>query len=214
MSDQSDEPKPARSRSSAPTFIPAPVRARHDGWTPERQRAFIEALADCGSVTEAARRVGMSVESAYRLRRHPLGMNFARAWEATLVVGVERLKDIAFERATTGTATPVFYRGEQVGERRTYNDRLLMFLLRHNDPVRYSPLAFLPGFVPIDRSGEATHDLGLALDRLAQPTDHDEPVLFRDEPSAKPTKSRERLRKLLGSSLGDNSSSRARPPRA
>lgn len=32
---------------------------------------------------------------------------------------------------------PVFYRGEQVGERRRYDERLAMFLLRYRDPPRY-----------------------------------------------------------------------------
>ena len=43
----------------SPQFTPVPVRPRHDGWTPERQVAFIEALAQCGCVDEACDRVGM-----------------------------------------------------------------------------------------------------------------------------------------------------------
>ena len=37
---------------AVPTFTPVPLRARHDGWTPETQTAFIEALAESGCVTE------------------------------------------------------------------------------------------------------------------------------------------------------------------
>jgi hypothetical protein len=43
-------------------------RIRHDGWTPKRQLDFLAALARSRSVTKAARAVGMSRESAYRLR--------------------------------------------------------------------------------------------------------------------------------------------------
>src|SRR5688572_1296898 len=58
-------------------FTPVPRdQHRHDGWGPDEQRAFIEALADCGSVTEACRYVGRSPSSAYRLRRHPEGAEF------------------------------------------------------------------------------------------------------------------------------------------
>lgn len=32
---------------------------------------------------------------------------------------------------------PIFHKGEQVGEKRWYNDRLLMFILRHHMPSRY-----------------------------------------------------------------------------
>ena len=50
-------------------FTPVPTRQRDDGWSPARQRAFLEALASCGSVSAAARVVGLSRESAYALRR-------------------------------------------------------------------------------------------------------------------------------------------------
>lgn len=50
-------------------FEPVPRKPRHDGWTPERQRAFIGALADTGSVKRAAAHVNMSAVGAYWLRR-------------------------------------------------------------------------------------------------------------------------------------------------
>ena len=40
-----------------PAFEPVPRKFRHDGWTPERQKAFIEALADGGSVGRAVAQV-------------------------------------------------------------------------------------------------------------------------------------------------------------
>ena len=57
---------------------------RHDGWTPQRQLDFLEILSGTGSVTRSARAVGMSRESAYRLRlREPDGL-FAAAWERAM----------------------------------------------------------------------------------------------------------------------------------
>lgn len=54
----SPRPSPASGRGGSgapiPDFTPVPRRYRHDGWTPERQKAFIEALADTGCVTRAA----------------------------------------------------------------------------------------------------------------------------------------------------------------
>ena len=79
-----------------PAFAPVPRQCiRHDGWTPERQRGFIEALADTGSVKAAAHRVNMTPEGAYLLRRHPEGHEFRTAWEAALKLGVQRLEDVA-----------------------------------------------------------------------------------------------------------------------
>lgn len=119
-------------RAPLPAFEPVPRRKpRHDGWTPERQVAFIEALADTGSVTRAAAQVNMSTESAYFLRRQPGAEGFARAWEAALDMGVLRLKDEAFDRAMTGELVPIIAGGKLLGYRRVRNDRLIMFILRH-----------------------------------------------------------------------------------
>ena len=123
---------PAAERPALPDFAPVPRKPRHDGWTPERQRAFIAALADTGSVGRAARWVNMSPEGAYYLRRQPGSEGFRRAWEAALDFGVQRLKDIAYERAIDGQLSPVFVAGKLKGFRRVRNDRLLMFCLRMN----------------------------------------------------------------------------------
>ena len=113
-------------------FTPAVRRSqRHDGWTPERQRAFIEALADTGSVTRAAAMVNMAAVGAYYLRRQPGSESFRAAWSAALDHGVQRMKDIAFERAVEGELIPILAGGKLLGYRRRFNDRLLMFCLRH-----------------------------------------------------------------------------------
>lgn len=62
-------PVPRENRAALPYFTPVPLRYRHDGWTPERQRGFIEALADTGCVSRATAIVNMSLEGAYYLRR-------------------------------------------------------------------------------------------------------------------------------------------------
>jgi hypothetical protein len=74
----------------------------------------------------------MSPEGAYYLRRQPGSEGFRRAWEAALDFGVQRLKDIAYERAIDGQLSPVFVGGKLKGFRRVRNDRLLMFCLRMN----------------------------------------------------------------------------------
>lgn len=120
-----------------PPFEPVDTRARHDGWSPERQRGFIEALGECGCVDEASKRVGMAVRSAYALRRRIDAQSFRQAWDFALDYAIRRLSDGAFSRAINGVSRPVFYKGEQIGERRHYDERLTMFLLRYRDPLRY-----------------------------------------------------------------------------
>src|SRR5690606_22290571 len=142
-----------------PSFTPVPVKPRHDGWTAERQRAFIGALADTGSVSRAARYVNMSPEGAYYLRRRPGAEGFRRAWEAALDLGVQRLKDIAYERAIDGQLSPVFVAGKLKGFRRVRNDRLLMFCLRMNARDergrRLAASYFGPGAERLSGSGDS-----------------------------------------------------------
>ncbi|SEI86304.1 hypothetical protein SAMN05428950_101411 [Sphingomonas sp. OV641] len=142
---QPGAPAPAPAAPDPLAFTPVPRKHRHDGWTAERQRGFIHALAETGSVKAAARRIGKTTEGAYHLRRQPEAESFRAAWEAALASGVQRLTDIAMERAMEGVPVPVFHKGEQVGERRWYNDRLLMFMLKHHLPDRYSNTALAPG---------------------------------------------------------------------
>lgn len=86
-------PAPMR---TLPAFTPVPRRGkRHDGWTDARQHAFIEALADTGSVEAACRAVDMSQAGAYYLRRQPGADSFAAAWQAALDLGVQRIEDTA-----------------------------------------------------------------------------------------------------------------------
>lgn len=134
-----DEPDPTSGEDEDDQFDFEPVllRYRHDGWTPDKQLEFIQALADSGCVDEACRDVGMSRKSAYALRRRPDAQAFRLAWRAAKDVQGERLDDAAMSRAINGVPVPIFHNGEQVGERRHFDERLTMFLLRYRDPVRY-----------------------------------------------------------------------------
>lgn len=123
-------------------WVPVRRRPRYDGWTDEKQRRFIEVLADTGIVSAAAKAVGMSRESANRLRRSPHGAGFARAWDAARHHAGSALEDIAFERAIEGVEQNVFDEyGNVVCTKRVYNDRLLTFLLSALKPERYGRAA-------------------------------------------------------------------------
>ena len=117
---------------------PVPRRPRSDGWTPEAQQRFIEALARTGVVERACEEVGLSVRSAYSLRNAPGGEGFARAWAAVLTRAADRLLDIAFEQAIEGEEVPIFDQdGVRTGSTRRYNTRMAMFLLRAYHPERF-----------------------------------------------------------------------------
>ena len=96
-------------------FTPAPLdRTRHDGWTPERQRQFITALREMGSVGFAAKAVSMGRVSAYALRKRAGAEGFARAWDRALHQGRQRIFDLAMERAMDGVTTIRVHKGGSV----------------------------------------------------------------------------------------------------
>lgn len=75
------------SRSDSQSYRNNAHGVRHDGWTIDRQLDFLAALARTGSVTSAAASVGMSRESAYRLRRRPSAALFAAQRDCALGAG-------------------------------------------------------------------------------------------------------------------------------
>jgi hypothetical protein len=113
------------------------LRVRKDGWTAERQRDFLAALADSGCVSVAADAVGIRPRSAYRLRRHPAGAGFAKAWDEALMVAAGRLTAIAFERAVLGTPREIWRGGQLIAETSIPSDKMMMFLLQHLLPSTF-----------------------------------------------------------------------------
>lgn len=119
-------------------WVPVRRKPRTNGWTEEKQRRFIETLADTGLVNVAARAVGMTRESAYQLRRAAHGAAFARAWDAARHHAGGLIEDIAFERAIEGTEQEVLdANGDVVAVRLVHDNRLLKYLLSHLRPERY-----------------------------------------------------------------------------
>lgn len=110
---------------------------RRNSITPERQRAFIAALAATGIVTQAARHIGASLEALYKLRHQPGAEDFSRAWEEAIDRGMMRLEDCALERAIAGEERPVVSAGKLLGSYTHYDTPLILFLLRQRRARRY-----------------------------------------------------------------------------
>ena len=125
-------------------FTPVPRKRRHDGWTAERQRTFIQCLAETGCVRTACAEVGITARSAYRLREHPKAAGFRAAWDHATSLATVRLAAVAFDRAINGSVERIYRNGELFEERRRPSNRLLMWLLSHHNPVDYGWLARPP----------------------------------------------------------------------
>ena len=119
-------PKPTPTTT---VVVPTTPTTRHDGWTRERMIGFLEALVETASVSIAAKAVGKTRQSAYYLRARLIGQPFDLAWDAALEFGLQQLHHEALDRAMNGVPVPIFYGGEEVGERRIYPESLTRFLL-------------------------------------------------------------------------------------
>jgi hypothetical protein len=118
---------------SEPTALPTPAHPeRHNQWTPERMSGFLRELAACQNVSQAARSVGMSRQSAYKLRDRLADKAFALAWEVALESGLQQLAHALMDRAVNGEEVAVFYQGEQVGTQRKFDNRLGAWLLANS----------------------------------------------------------------------------------
>jgi hypothetical protein len=116
-------------------FTPVPVRARRDGWTPDRQFRFVLAIARGAGTAEAARSVGMSRQTAHALRQKPGAESFAAAWDAAA---------FAEQAAMAGRAAPPSAFGlETIWVPRYYRGRLVGFVVREDHDAAMRTLAAL-----------------------------------------------------------------------
>ena len=148
-------------------------RLRHDGWTPEKMRLFLQRFAECGVLREACQASGMSARSYYNLvDRDPL---FAAGVEAARVKARARLADETFARSLNGCIERIYKDGVIVAERHRHDNRLAMSVLARLDArvdraeERGDPHLRLVARWDeyLDALGQGRHQDGLAL--LAEP---------------------------------------------
>lgn len=111
-------------------------RKRLAGWSAERQRIFLAALAETGSVHLASAAARLTARSAHRLRAR--SQQFAAAWATAEQLAAGRLAALAFDRAIHGRIEQTWRAGDLVSERRLPSDTLLMWLLARLDPRRFA----------------------------------------------------------------------------
>ncbi len=80
--------------------------------TKSKRGQFLTILRDCGTVTAAAKAIGITRQAAYLAKdKYP---TFALEWEQAIESATDKLVEVAIERASTANGS----------------DALLMFLLR------------------------------------------------------------------------------------
>jgi hypothetical protein len=139
------QPPAHRVRRRPGFFHPVILRRRSDGWAIARECAFLAHLYHTGSPTAAARAVGMSRESAHRLRAREGAEGFAHAWDRVLThPGSGRCERPAIDyrkvtvptlqgRVETGLVRPVIARGRMTAIALKADNSSLLRLLRRLD---------------------------------------------------------------------------------
>jgi hypothetical protein len=124
-------------------FSPPPGATRHEGWTPDKQRRFLEALSEGHTVIQACAIVGLSKQSAYALRTSPRGASFALGWDAAVLKARDALADELMERAFNGTRDTVTRDDGSIVTRHRHDNRLALAMLGRLD--RMADAAKAPG---------------------------------------------------------------------
>ena len=99
--------------------VPVPQQFSRD-----QQADFLDALASWGNVRASARVAGVSRSTAYRMRR--ACPRFRALWDAALVLARPQVEEVLADRALNGVEETVFYHGEAVATRKTFDSRLLL----------------------------------------------------------------------------------------
>ena len=132
-------------------------------WTKTRRGEFLELLGEAGNACEAARAVGMSSASAWRLRGQDPA--FAHQWDEALAMFVANVELIVLRRIAGGYERPRYHRGEQVGTDRIYNDSAGVALLKAQKSERRGGTADA-GAASAARPGQAGEQGRLMVERM------------------------------------------------
>jgi hypothetical protein len=99
------------------------------------QRAFLSAFERSCCIGWAAQAARIDRRTHYHWMENDCG--YAAVFKQVQLIAGDTLESAAFERAVVGWTEPVFFRGEKCGERRKYDNAMLMLLLRAWKPEVY-----------------------------------------------------------------------------
>ena len=118
--------------------------------TAARKAAFLDAMADCGNISEACRRAIIDRKTHYNwlASDEDYRQRFADAKREAR----ENLYKEARRRALKGVKEPIYQNGVLVGFRRRYSDGLLKFLLQGDHPKKFGDRK------EVKHVGTVTHD--------------------------------------------------------
>lgn len=120
-------------------IIPTSKKNTHITW--EKFQEVCELMARNGMKRESCTAIGLNyngVMSAIRRQKNQGDMEWESLWDESYHAFKESLEAEIIRRGRDGLWTPVWYKGEQVGEIKTYSDRLLELAAKRHMPNEYA----------------------------------------------------------------------------
>ena len=121
--------------SSNPHFGTNTVPTLENPDLSSKEKMFLDLLSEGMSVSTACERADIPRRSIYNRRR--ADQAFRERWDEALDMAADTLEAEADRRGRDGWSEDVYYRGQVVGTRRRYSDRMLIFRLRALKPDMY-----------------------------------------------------------------------------
>lgn len=142
-------PKPKGRPGNLLTKADNPTRTKK---TKAAVEALIAAIVSGCTMVEAVKRIGVSIWTIYDWREKD--EQFAAELDKAFVVRcASTLRPIAEARAVNGVKEPVFYQGVECGTITKYDNRLLTYLMEHDDKT-YRQNVNVQGTITINRAEE------------------------------------------------------------
>ena len=108
----------------------------HGKVTNSVKRQILKQLEKTGNLRGSCAKFGVSEQTwFYHIKKDPV---LKEMYDAAKGKALNRLTEVAHDRAINGTDKPVYYKGELVGHEKIYDNRLLETLLRAHDPDTYA----------------------------------------------------------------------------
>ena len=155
-------------------------------FVPQRDKnRFLNYLVDCGTISKAAKAMGISRQTHY-LWLHS-DSNYAIAFNRARAMANDLLEEAAYRRAVEGCERGIYYKGDRIATRIEYSDTLLAMLLKGAFPDKYKARVQLEtvGDGAAELAWEGDDDDG--DDDSTEETDHDtvpaRAALEKDHPS-------------------------------
>ena len=101
----------------------------------KEKNKFLNWIVELGSISAAARKMGLSRQAHYFWMHED--SDYRRAFAQAREMANDLIEEEAYRRAVEGQDVEIYYKGAKVGSKKVYSDTLLAILLKGAFPEKY-----------------------------------------------------------------------------